>query len=134
MLIDKYLASSATIPRNFKISSVNREYKLNLTTTLWRQTQKRVNYVSKCKVLYFTYISNKISINDRHSWGQVRACSNCIYLIQIQANKLQDQEALIYMNVNSWIQDRTRIFKYLFWHSPWDIHEFFLCSSILLRF
>lgn len=33
--------------------------------------------------------------------GQVRACGNCIYLIQIQANKLQDQEALIYMNMDS---------------------------------
>ena len=36
MLTDKYLASSATkeIPRNFKISIANPEYKLNLTTTL----------------------------------------------------------------------------------------------------
>lgn len=32
---------------------------------------------------------------------QVRACSNCKYLIQIQANKLQDKEALIHMIMNS---------------------------------
>lgn len=32
---------------------------------------------------------------------QVRVCSNCKYLTQIQANKLQDREALIYMIMNS---------------------------------
>lgn len=54
----------------------------------------------------------KCSINDRHSKRTSQTLGwNCIYLIQIQTNKWQDQEALIYMNTNSWIQDRTWIFK-----------------------